>query len=175
MEILLDTNQNERREGKKQLQAFHSQTVPAYGRLPPLGCRAAAQPPDLYQHGEIQERADQCKANHRYADPVRMEAVQSCSGSGADRQRTDTDQKTQAAYRYKNRTDALQNSENETRPGQHRPRTGRFFRQRLRHCHLVFGSGLNRRRCRGIHSLERVNRTHQSCLKQLYHPAGRCV
>ena len=124
MKILLDTDKKKRRDGQKQLKPFHSQTVPAYGLLPPAGCRTAAQPPDLYQHGQIQKRTNQCEADHWYTNPVRVEAVQSCPDSGANRQRADTDQKAQAAHGSKERTDALQNGEKETRPCNQHSRTG---------------------------------------------------
>ena len=114
---LLHSNEREGGDGEDALQALHAKLAWAGRLLAPLGCGAAAEPADLRDDCQIEQRADEREADHGDAERICMEAVHHGAGAGAEDERAEADNKAQTVCRKEEGADALQESEEKTRPG----------------------------------------------------------
>lgn len=117
VEELLHCDQRESGDGEEDLEALHAELVRAWWLLPPLRGRTTAQAADLREHYEIQQGADDGEDDHRDAERIGVEALHHGACSRTEDQRAEADGEAETICRSKESADALQNSEEETRPG----------------------------------------------------------
>jgi hypothetical protein len=96
------------------LESLHAELARAWWSLPPLRCRAAAQPADLSNDSKIQQRADERNDDHGNADSICMKAIHHRAGADAKDERAKADGKAQSIRGCKESADALQEREEKT-------------------------------------------------------------
>jgi hypothetical protein len=131
MKALFHRDQRKGGDGEDDLQALHAELVRAWCLLPPLRGRATAQPADLREDDQIQQGANEREDDHWDAERIGMEAAHHSARSRTEGEGSQADGEAQTICRSKEGTDALQESEEETRPGDSALNAYRTFSGRI--------------------------------------------